>query len=163
MERVKGIEPSCLALAIVLTQMISLNFAVASHICSLVNRLKPFVALIVLALWATCTIRCDLLSVASSATDSCCDSAADNSPEKRAPANQCECSLALSGGFIAEKTTVLMPLLVGLPLLAPSTEVEIPKSDACVAELIFSPPELLTSWHISSRAAGSPRAPSFVS
>jgi hypothetical protein len=128
-----------------------------------VNRLKPFVAFIVLALWATCTIRCESVRLASSETDSCCESAADKSPEKPAPANQCVCSLTLSGGIIAEKIAVPLPLLVGLPLLALPDYLEVPMSDSHTSELIFSPPDLLASWHISSRASGSPRAPSFVS
>jgi hypothetical protein len=128
-----------------------------------VNRLKPFVALIVLALWATCTIRCELVNLASAEADSCCDTAADQCPAKPAPANQCVCSLTLSGGIIAEKTTVSLPLLIGLPLFTVPTELETPRPAAPVRAWTFSPPELHTSWQFSFRAALSPRAPSLVS
>lgn len=127
------------------------------------NRLKPFVALIVLALWASCTIRCEVESLACSDADVCCDSAADESPEKPAPADHCVCSWVRSGGYIAEKTAVPLPLPVCLPLFALPAYLEIPICDAHASELTFSPPELRTSWQFSSRAALSPRAPSFVS
>jgi len=125
--------------------------------------MKPFVAFLMLALWASCTIRCELVSLASAEADSCCDHAADQSPDKPTPVSQCVCSLALSSGYIAEKTTVSLPLLVGLPIFALPTELEVPKSDAPSSALTSSPPELFTSWQFSFRAALSPRAPSFVS
>jgi hypothetical protein len=128
-----------------------------------VNRLKPFMALIVLALWATCTIRCELVSLAFSESDACCDSASDKSPEKPAPVNQCLCSLARSGGFIAARRVVSLPMPVDLPLFTLPAHLEIPIPDPPVREVIFSPPELLTSWQFSFRAALSPRAPSVVS
>jgi hypothetical protein len=128
-----------------------------------VNRLKPLVAFIVLALWASCAVRCELGSLVSSEDTACCGSAADQSPETPAPASHCVCSWALSGGYIAERTTFPLPLLVGLPLFTLPTELEAPKSDAGAKVLIFSPPDLLTSWQFSFRAALSPRAPSFVS
>ena len=128
-----------------------------------VNRLKPFVALIVLALWASCTIRCELVSLACSEADTCCDSAADKSPEKPAPAGHCVCSWVKSGGYIAEKSVVSLPLPVGLPLVPLPAYLEVPMPDRHASELTFSPPELLTSWQFSFRAALSPRAPSFVS
>lgn len=127
------------------------------------NRLKPFVTLLILTLWASCMIRCELVSLTSSETDSCCGSAADQSTETPAPISQCVCSLALTGGYIAEKSTVRLPLLVGLPLFTLPTELEVPVFDSSARVLTFSPPELLTSWQFSFRAALPPRAPSFVS
>jgi hypothetical protein len=128
-----------------------------------VHRLKPFVALIVLALWATCTVRCELVSLASAEADSCCHTAADQCPAKPAQANQCVCSLTHSGGIIAEKSTVPLLLLIALRLFTVPTELEIPRPTAPVREWTFSPPELQTTWQFSFRAALSPRAPSFVS
>jgi hypothetical protein len=128
-----------------------------------VNRLKPFVAFIVLALWASCAVRCELGSLASSDETGCCGSAADQSPKAPAPINQCLCSWTLSGGYIAEKTTVPLPLLVGLPLFTLPAELDVPKSTAPASLLTFSPPELLTGWQFFQRAALLPRAPSFVS
>lgn len=129
----------------------------------IVNRLKPFVAFIILALWATCTIRYELVKLASSASDSCCDSATHKSHEKHTPEDQCVCSLSLSGGLTAERSILPIPLLVTLPLLAVTTELEVPQSSAASCPLISSPPQLLTSWQFYSRAALSPRAPSLVS
>lgn len=135
-----------------------------SWLCLLrVSRLKPFVALLVLALWATCMVRCELVSLAAAEADSCCDTGAEQCPAAPAPANQCVCSLTLSGGIIAEKSTVPLPLLVGLPLFTVPTELEIPRPAAPARAWTFSPPELQTTWQFSFRAALSPRAPSFVS
>ena len=130
---------------------------------SRVNRLKPFVALIVLALWATCTIRCELVSLSSSETDACCETAPDKCPEKPAPANQCVCGLARSDGFIAAATVVSSPVVVDLPLFTVPAHLELPMHDPPSREVIFSPPELRTTWQFSFRTALSPRAPSFIS
>jgi hypothetical protein len=140
-----------------------LNILDSSPINKRVNRLKPFVAFMVLALWASCAVRCELASLASTEDTACCGGPAGQSSETPTPANQCLCSWALSGGYISEKTSVPLPLLVGLPLFNLATEMEAPKSDAAASVLIFSSPELLTSWQFSFRAALSPRAPSFVS
>jgi hypothetical protein len=128
-----------------------------------VNRLKPFVTLLVLTLWASCMIRCELVSLACSEADSCCDSAADKTPANPAPADHCVCSLARTGGYIAAKTAVPLPLLAGIPLLTLPDYLDLPTPDGHASELIFSPPELVRSWQFSFRAALSPRAPSFVS
>ena len=146
-----------------LTTRFGCNIAGALVFISGVNRLKPFVALIVLALWASCTIRCELVSLACSEADTCCDSAADKSPEKPSPANHCVCSWVRSGGYISEKTAIPLPLPIGLPLVPLPAYLEVPMPDSHASELTFSPPELLTSWQFAFRAALSPRAPSFVS
>jgi len=146
-----------------LTPRFGCNIPGALVFLSGVNRLKPFVALIVLALWASCTIRCELVSLASSEADSCCDSAADKSSEEPVPANHCVCSWVRSGGYISEKSAIPLPLPVGLPLVPLPDYLEVPMPDSHASELTFSPPELLTSWQFSFRAALSPRAPSSVS
>jgi hypothetical protein len=73
------------------------------------------------------------------------------------------CSFALSGGIIAEKTTIPLSLLVTVPLFTVPTEFQIPPPSVPVGALIFSPPELHTTWQFDSRTALPPRAPSFVS
>jgi hypothetical protein len=130
-----------------------------------VNRLKPLVAFIVLALWASCAVRCELANLVSASKMACCDDATDQSPETPSPAqhNQCVCSWALSGGYVAQRAIVPPPLLVSLPLFTPPAELEAPQPVAPDKTLSFSPPELLTSWQFSQRAALSPRDPSLVS
>jgi hypothetical protein len=128
------------------------------------NRLKTLVSLMVLALWATCTLRCEMEVLASSAPVSCCDEAGEESDQAPAQPQHCICSFVQSGGFIVEKSNVPIPL----PNDALFTSTALPKADVTLsalapAELTFSPPELRTSWQFSFRAALSPRAPSFVS
>lgn len=128
-----------------------------------VKRLKTVVSLIVLALWSACTINCEIVNLAAAEMASCCDE--QDGKEQRTPAqpDRCVCGWIRSGGYIAEKTVVPLPLPVDLPLFAFPGCVEVPMPDAAASELIFSPPEFLTSWQFSYRAALSPRAPSFVS
>jgi len=128
-----------------------------------VNRLKPFVALIVLALWASCTIRCELWCLAGSEEAACCVSAEAPSPAMPAPADDCVCSWVKSGRYIAETSLVPLPLPVGVLLKNLSADLSIPSSPASIAVSTTSPPDLLPSWQFSSRAALPPRAPSFVS
>lgn len=125
--------------------------------------MKPFVALIVLALWASCAVRCDLVSLACFEEGSCCDSDVNKSPEKPAPADHCVCSWVRSGGYISEKSAVPLPCLDEFPLFTFPAYLEISLPDARASEMTFPPPELLTSWHISNRAAAAPRAPSIAS
>jgi hypothetical protein len=140
-----------------------LNIFLIGVILWCVNRLKPFLAMIVLALWATCTLRCEMVSLAGSVEADCCVSVAGQQPETPAPADHCVCSWVRSGGYIVEKTAVILPLPVSLPLLALPEYLDVPMPDALSNELILSPPELHASWQFSFRAALSPRAPSFVS
>lgn len=130
-----------------------------------VNRLKPLVALIVLALWASCAVRCELANLVSVSETACCDSATDQSPETPAPVhhNQCVCSWAMSCGYIAQRAIVPQPLLVSLPLFTPPTEFIAPQPVAPATALVLSPPELLASWQFFQRMALSPRDPSIVS
>jgi hypothetical protein len=129
-----------------------------------VNRLKTIVSLTVLALWATCTLRCEMEVLASSAAMSCCDEAGDESNEAPTQPKQCVCSFVQSGGFISEKSGVPMPL----PHFALITPSALPQADDSLhtpapAELISPPPELAKVWQFTFRTALPPRAPSFVS
>jgi len=128
-----------------------------------VNRFKTIVSLVVLTLWASCTINCQIELLTHSETSACCNEAGDKSNQTPAQDGHCVCSWVKSGGYISEKSVVPLPLLVGLPLVMLSVCLEIPLPDARAGELIYSPPGLLASWHISNRAAAAPRAPSFVS
>jgi hypothetical protein len=127
-----------------------------------VNRLKTVVSLIVLALWATCTLRCEIEILAHSAAMSCCDEAGDESNQAPAQPKHCVCSFIQSGGFISEKSDISMPLpndALFIAIASPQADDSLPAP----AELILSPPELAKSWQFSYRAAAPPRAPSFVS
>jgi len=128
---------------------------------SCVNRLKTVVSLAVLALWAACTLRCDIEILAYSAAMSCCDEAADESNPAPTQPEQCVCSFLQSGGFISEKSGIPMPApQVALIISAAETT---SLSAAGPYELIYRAPELTKNWQFSCRAAAPPRAPSFVS
>jgi hypothetical protein len=129
-----------------------------------VNRLKTIVSLIVLALWATCTIRCELEVLASSATMSCCDEAGEDSNQAPLQPRHCICGSVQSGGFIVEKGNVPTPLPNDAFFVSTALQpAAVCLSALATAELIFSPPGLAKSWQFSHRAAAPPRAPSFVS
>ena len=128
------------------------------------SRLKTIVSLMVLALWATCTLRCELEVLAGSAAMSCCDEAGEESNQAPAQLQHCICSFVQSGGFIVERSNVPIPLpsdALFIPTAPPQAGVSL--SALAPADLIFSPPELAKSWQFSYRAAAPPRAPSFVS
>ena len=126
-----------------------------------VNRLKTVVSLAVLALWAACTLRCDIEILAQSAAMSCCDEAGDESKSTPTQPEQCVCSFLQSGGFISEKSGIPMPL-PQVALVIPAAQTT-SLSTAAPYELICPPPELAKNWQFSYRAAAPPRAPSFVS
>ena len=130
---------------------------------SKVNRLKGIMSVIVLALWASCTIHCELEMFASAKASSCCQGDEQRSGKPASP-ESCVCTVIASGGYTVQKNA---------PVAAPAPEVileftEIPQSEdalreAVVEDLIFAPPELPRSWQFSLRTALPPRAPSFVS
>ena len=130
---------------------------------SKVNRLKRIMSLIVLALWASCVIRCEAARLTCSTELSCCGDASDDCGGKPAFPDHCVCSWVKSGGYISESTGVSLPHAIEIAAFTPPVDVKVPLPDIRSAELIFSPPELLAGWQFTYRAAAPPRAPSSVS
>jgi hypothetical protein len=130
---------------------------------SAVNWLKPWVALIVLALWASCAIRCEAISLTGATAHACCGDATDDCGGKPAAPGHCVCSWVKSGGYISENTGVPLPQPVAVVVFAQPMDEHVVLPATKVTELIFSPPELLTTWQFSQRTALSPRDPAFVS
>jgi hypothetical protein len=129
-----------------------------------VNRFKNIISLIVLALWATCTLRCEIEIVTHSAVMACCDEEGDESNQAPSQPKQCVCSFFHAGGFFSERSGVSMPLPNDALFIAtahPQAHDSLPTPSP--AELISPPPELVKGWQFHLRAALSPRAPSFVS
>lgn len=129
----------------------------------LVNRLKRIISLIVLALWASCAIRCEAASLMDATAHACCGDATDDGGGKPTAPGHCVCSWVQSGGYISESTGVPLPQPVPVEVFTQPMDVPVALPANLVTELIFSPPELLTSWQFFQRAALSPRDPSFVS
>ena len=127
------------------------------------NRLKRIMSLIVLALWASCVIRCEAAKLICSTPLSCCGEASDDCGGRPVSPGHCVCSLAQSGGYISERSVVSLPQPVVLLVFTHPADLEVLSPDARPAELIFSPPELLAGWQFAYRTALLPRAPSFVS
>jgi hypothetical protein len=125
-----------------------------------VNRISRIAAVLVLALWAACQVRCELEMMFRVAT-SCCDESGDKpSP---APGQHCVCTLLHSGGFISEKSGVSLPFPIALAVCAVSPQAHKVVVPPPPLELIFVPPELLKGWQFFQRAAAPPRAPSLLS
>jgi len=122
------------------------------------------VSLLVLALWATCTLRCEIELLAPSAAMSCCGETGEQSNPTPTQPEHCICSFIQSRGFISEKRGVPLPL--PKPALFVATALRPPHErppKPAPAELISPSPELIKGWQFSHRAAAPPRAPSFVS
>ena len=125
-------------------------------IVSKVNRLKQIVCIVTLALWATCTIHCELEMLTSVKASSCCNSGSES--------DQCICSGIASGGYIMQQDTSLIPPspdALAVPGGYSRDEDALPQP--MVKKLIFAPPELPKIWQFCLRTALAPRAPSFVS
>lgn len=131
---------------------------------STVNRLKPIVAWVVLALWASCTLRCEIRSLMHLGPPSCCDEGTGESNQTPADSNHCVCSTIQAGGYVSPDTAVYVPPPIGvLVALDLSFNTDEFPANLGPGELIFAPPELPMTWRFAHRAAGSARAPSFVS
>jgi hypothetical protein len=130
---------------------------------SKVNRLKRIMSLIVLALWASCVIRCEAAKLTCSTALACCDAASDDCGGKPASPDHCVCGWVKSGGYIAEINTASVQHPVDLIVFVHPVDVKAPLPTARSTELIFAPPELRPSWQFAFRTAAPPRAPSFVS
>jgi hypothetical protein len=128
-----------------------------------VNRLKPFVTVIVLALWASCVIRCEAVKLGSAAALFCCGEPSDDCGGQPASTDHCVCSWVKSGGYISEQTSVSIPHPMDLSFVTSFVELQVHPPQIHSVEVKFYPPELLTSWQFSFRTALSPRAPSLVS
>lgn len=132
---------------------------------SKVNRLKGILSVIVLALWASCTIRCELEMFASAKASSCCNAGEESGGGAPASSpDHCVCSVIASGGYVVQKSAPLAALAPDAILVfTVAAESEAALREAVVEDLIFAPPELPKIWQFSLRTALPPRAPSFVS
>jgi hypothetical protein len=120
-------------------------------------------SLIVLALWASCVVRCEAAKLSCSTPLSCCGEASDDCGGKPESSNHCVCSWNQSGGYIYAQSVVSLSQPVDIAVFTHPVEWQVPLSAAHSTELVFSPPELLAGWQFTYRTAAPPRAPSFVS
>lgn len=130
---------------------------------SKVNRLKGIVSVIVLALWASCTIHCELEMFAAAEASSCCQG--DEQPGgKPGSSESCVCRAIASGGYTVQKNApVAAPVPDVILVFTEIAQSEDVLREALVEDLISAPPELPRIWQFSLRTALPPRAPSVVS
>jgi hypothetical protein len=121
---------------------------------------KAIVSVLLLAVWAACTVRCGIENFSQGTKISCC--AEDSGQPKGSPDNseQCVCSSLLSAGYVWQEVGWVVPL---------------PLQTACLFDLSPSGNELLVArplnsvvwalkpWQFTSRAALPVRAPSLAS
>ena len=73
------------------------------------------------------------------------------------------CNWVKSGGYVSEQTAVSVPQPFDVVFVLAFAEPQAPPPQFRSVEVIFSPPELSTTWQFSFRTALSPRAPAPVS
>jgi hypothetical protein len=133
-------------------------------ICMGVKRWNTMAALLLLGLWAACSVNCAFESLAGAESVACCNSDSGDSGQEPLPASRCACSVLISAAcvphtqpglkaFPADAVLVFYENFAEATLTAP----------AFLLPPIASPPELVGSWQFFLRAALPARAPSLVS
>ncbi len=128
--------------------------------------LRTLIALLLALVWLPATLHCGLDAVGVFAhADNCCADASDAGPHEKSSCGLDGCDVVESGGYPVASGAVKVPapiwdsaefsLIVLVPVLASETEIT-------VFEAVESPPEIKRTWHIVSRAARLPGAPSLI-
>ena len=130
------------------------------------SRLRPLIAILLLALWLPATLHCALEAAGCLRAEECCDGHTDSACTRDA----CD---TLETGFVkpAALHVVLPPFFPDTaarlldafcPLLLAPTALLLPP-DTGVTGTVAAPPEVARTWHFLVRAAPAPRAPSLAS
>jgi hypothetical protein len=118
------------------------------------TRLKIIVASALLVLWLPATSFCLAENVGLIPTGRCCD--------ERTPADASPCCVVASAAYkLDDNSSLILPY--SCHALGCLTINGAPLERISFALNGDSPPEIRSSWQFSSRAAASPRAPSFAS
>ena len=127
--------------------------------------LRILVALLLALVWLPATVHCGLDAAGLLAhADSCCSTDEHHSPHSsKCGADGCDVvesgGYQVTGGYVKIPTPLwresLLTLIASVPAL-------VEESEFVVVEAVESPPEMKRTWHIVSRAALSPRAPSLI-
>jgi hypothetical protein len=130
------------------------------------SRLRPFLAVLLLAAWLPATLHCALEAAGCTRAEDCCDGHADGGCTR----DSCD---TLEAGFLKPAALhVALPqfsadaaasLLDSLcpPLRAPAARLLPPVTGVTAA--VAAPPEVARTWRFAVRAAPAPRAPSLAS
>jgi hypothetical protein len=121
-------------------------------------------AVLVLALWGLAISHCDLEDIPGLGFLACCHHP-DTAPHQDDDCQSDGCAVVESGFYKVEDDTAVVPAPI---LVAPLAVVDLAEQAEVLSSQLpvpaaLPPPELPSTWQFSSRAALSPRAPSFLS
>ncbi len=129
------------------------------------RRIRILFALLLALVWLPATVHCGLDAAGLFAhADSCCSDGDEHLPhQSKCGADGCDVvengGYQVTGGYVKIPTPLwqenLLTLIASVPAL-------IEESELVAVEAVESPPEMKRTWHIVSRAALSPRAPSLT-
>jgi len=129
-----------------------------------VKRWKTLAALLLLGLWAACSVNCAFEGLSRAEPLTCCNDKGGASDESPVSSSHCACSVLVSGAYVPHSQARLM----ALPADAISASFALGSyqtstAQPCVAGPDSSPPELAGTWQFLVRTALPVRAPSSVS
>lgn len=131
---------------------------------NIVNWLKTWMTLALVALWPLMTSHCDLELIAEFSFLACSSQDdAGSHPETDCETDGCE---QVEGGLYESQPALVVapaPLLLSAQLLTASVEPLVPSSPEPTHFSTAPPPDFAMTWQFVCRTALSPRAPSFAS
>ena len=132
--------------------------------CMGVKRWNSIAALLLLGLWAACSINCARENLSGAASLACCNDEGGDSDQSPASSSPCACRVLVSGAYVpySQIWLVALPANAVFPAAA-FFQPEAPVAPVGVAAIDSSPPELAGSWQFIVRTALPARAPSLVS
>jgi hypothetical protein len=128
---------------------------------NVVSSLKTVVAMVLLAVWLPATSLCFVERAGWLANDDCCPSSSQSTPDSQ-PSDETTCCALATATYKADDHRPVAPVAMLLALITLS-EAVLSLGGPPSASFSPPPPELPTAWQFAFRAAGSARAPSFVS
>ena len=133
-------------------------------ICIGVKRWNTIAALLLLGLWAACSVNCAFESLSRAEPPTCCSDKGGDSDNSPVSSSSCACSVLVSGAYVPHSQV----WLVALPADAISASFALGPCQTSTAQTFVpgpdsSPPELAGSWQFIVRTALPARAPSSVS
>jgi hypothetical protein len=131
----------------------------------LMNCLKAYVTMVLLALWLPCTMHCQAEALGWLDSDATCCEASHSDESSKPDCSDCAaCSSVESGGYsLPQKASFVYILLVVTLHFAPELVAPLREPAALTTFAPDSAPQLLRqSWSFHCRTAPAPRAPSLL-
>ena len=121
---------------------------------------KAIVSVLLLAVWAACTVRCGMENLAQGTKISCCAEDSGQSKDSPDDPQQCVCSSLQSASYVSHEVGLVVPLPVETVCLFDVPPLD---NELLAPQNLNSTLWALKPWQFTSRAALPVRAPSFVS